>query len=74
MSTLWWLLCGGYFVVASLGVYSVGVYSVVATLWWLLWVSTLGVYSGCLLCVLTLQSTLGAYSVASTLWWLLCGG
>ena len=45
MSTLWWLLCGGYSVLASLGVYSVGVYSVVATLWWLVWVATVGVYS-----------------------------
>ena len=50
--------------VASLGVYSVGVYSVVATLWWLLWVSTLGVYSGCLLWV----STLGVDSVGANLW------
>ena len=46
-----------------------GGYSVVVTLWWLVWVSTLwvstlwwllcGVYSGCLLWV----STLGVYSV-----------
>ena len=40
---------------------SLGVYSVVSTLWCLLWVSSLGVYSGCLLWV-------------SALWWLLRGG
>ena len=45
-------------------VVTLGVYSVVATLWCRLWVSTLGVYSGCLLC--------DGYSVVATLRWLVC--
>ena len=91
VSTLWWLLCGGYsgclLWVSTLcvdsAVYSgcllCGVYSVVATLWWLVWVATVGVYSvvatlGWLLQVSTLGVYPGCLLWVSTLWCLLCGG